>query len=65
MLSHLIFVISDECEESEHSSSAGVLACEFRHWPGARNDGQFIAPLDVWRRDAAATRSRGGCATLE
>jgi hypothetical protein len=43
-------------EECKRSCSAGVLACEFRHRPGARNG----PPANIWRRDSADTRTRDG-----
>src|SRR6185437_9075566 len=49
-----------ELDQSTAACSAGVLACEFRRRPGARNNCRLI----VWRRDAADTRSRDGCATF-
>src|SRR5258706_12052136 len=46
--------IAHWCHELPRKCSAGVLACEFT---------RRLAGCSCWRRDAAATRSRDGCAT--
>src|SRR5258707_15048700 len=48
------FKIAHRDHELPGKCSAGVLACEFTG---------RLARCSCWRRDAAATRSRDGCAT--